>query len=96
MDDERLLAAVRRFMNRAQVEETYQQVFQAYADSTCESVAITSMQFDGQAGTGQYVLDREAMRQWMAILEARLNEMDQVPTDLGSPTMNFSTRILGT
>ncbi len=97
MDDERLMAAVRRFYTREEVESTYEQVFRAYADATCESVAITAMNFDGQGGNGQYVLDREAMRSWMGVLEARLQEMEGTATaDLGSPTMNFSTRRLGT
>lgn len=101
MADERLLAAVRRFWNRAQCESAYAAVLAAYSNAATLEVSITGTSFDGQSASGQFVLDRPSMAAWMDVLESRLAELDAAASGLpemvsGSPFTNFSTRIVGT
>lgn len=96
-----MLRGVRRFWDRAKVEQVYAAVLQAYSNATTKEVAITNASFDGQQTAGTVVLDREEMAQWMDVLEFRLQELDDSsdeldPMDTGSPALDFSKRRVGT
>lgn len=101
--DERLLAAVRRLWSDEQVQTAYAAVLTAYANASIKEVSIIGHTFDGQNANAAIILDREGMREWMDVLEARLREIESAAEDpslspliTGSPITNFSTRYVGT
>lgn len=97
MLDERLMAPIRRWWSRDQVEAAYQAIFAAYSDRLTKKVVITSKSNEGESSTGQLVVVAADYLDWMEALEARLTEMDAEiagtgPLLEGTEHVDFSRR----
>lgn len=74
--DERLLAAVRRFWTKEEVETAYEAIFNAYSQALVDVTVIVQKSSESESAQGQVVVSREDYRQWMDVLEARLQELE--------------------
>lgn len=101
MLDERLMAPIRRWWSRSEVETAYQRIFTAYADRLSKKVVIVSKSNEGESSTGQLVIERADYLDWMEALEARLTELDceadgTGPLLEGTEHVDFSRRYVRT
>lgn len=76
MIDARLMAAVRRFWSRSEVDAAYQAIFTAFHDRLSKKVVITSKSNEGESSSAQLVVERDDYLAWMDALELRLQELD--------------------
>lgn len=96
MVDERLLAAIRRFWTKEQVETAYQKIFDAYAARLDDVTVIVGKSSESESAQGQVVISASDYLQWMDALETRLDEMKAAEDGVGvvsSPEhVNFRQR----
>jgi hypothetical protein len=99
MADDRLLAAVRRYWTRAQIDAAYQAIFAACYQRQLNEVTITGVNFEGENSQGTVTVQREDYLMWMEALEQILQEKANedagtVAAPQGAPITNFSTTFL--
>lgn len=75
MPDDVLLKAVRRFWTTEQVTSAYETILTAYQSRLDKVTVITGKATEGDSANAQVVIGREDYRQWMEVLEARLEEI---------------------
>jgi hypothetical protein len=97
MLDERLMAPIRRWWTRAEVETAYQRIFAAYSDRLTKKVVIVSKSNEGESAQSQLVVEKADYLDWMESLEARLSEFDadaagEGPLLEGTEHVDFSRR----
>lgn len=73
--DERLLAPVRRFWSKAEVETAYRSIFDAYNARLDKVTVIVGKSNEGESAQGQVVVNGEDYLKWMEALEQRLQEI---------------------
>lgn len=83
MVDERLLAPIRRFWTKEQVEAAYQKIFDAYAARLDEVTVIVGKGSESENAQAQVVISATDYLQWMDALETRLKELEDAAADLG-------------
>jgi hypothetical protein len=99
MADERILAAMTRFMTRETALAAYDSIFQAYAARLADVTVITGKSSEGESAQGQVVVNREDYLEWMDCLETLLQKMDAeaAGTVTGGPVhANFNQRWIET
>lgn len=101
MADAVLMDAIRRFWTREQVEEAYQAIFESFYQRQSRETVIIGKSSEGESATGQLVVTAENYRDWMAVLEARLVELDadaggEGPLVAGAEGVNFGSRYVRT
>ena len=96
MVDERLLAPIRRFWSKQQVEEAYAKIFAAYSARLDSVTVIVQKSSESESAQGQVVISASDYLQWMEALEFRLTELEDTAAGKG-PTadtehVNFGAR----
>lgn len=75
MADERILAAMTRFMTRETALVAYEAIFQAYAARLADVTVITGKSSEGESAQAQVVVNREDYLEWMDCLETILERL---------------------
>lgn len=101
MADERLLAPIRRFWTREQVDTAYEAIFTAYHGRLESVTVIVGKSTEGDSASGQIVVSAKDYLEWMDALEARLQELENADDDVtaelqGTLHTNFGSRYLST
>lgn len=101
MADERLLAPIRRYWTREQVDTAYEAIFTAYHGRLESVTVIVGKATDGDSATGQIVVNAKDYLEWMDALEARLQELENADADItaelsGTLHSNFGNRYVST
>lgn len=99
MADERILAAMTRFMTRETALAAYDAIFQAYAARLSEVTVITGKSSEGESAQAQVVVNAEDYKEWMDCLETLLQRLDAeaAGTSTGGPVhANFNQRWIET
>jgi hypothetical protein len=97
MADERLLAPIRRFWTRNEVEIAYSAIFSAYHGRLENVTVIISKSSEGDSATGQLVIANEDYLRWMDALETRMQEIEAADEGVtatleGTGHVNFGNR----
>lgn len=99
MADERILAAMTRFMTKEAAEAAYETIFQAYAARLAEVTVITGKSSEGESAQAQVVVNSEDYKEWMDCLETLLQRKaaELAGTSVGGPVhANFNQRYIET
>ncbi len=100
MADERLLAPIRRFWTKTQVEEAYQKIFEAYSGRLESVTVIVGKSSESESAQAQVVVSSEDYLRWMDALEARLEELEAEEAGHGplveTEHVNFGARFTRT
>jgi hypothetical protein len=75
MADERLLAPIRRFMTKEQIEEVYQKIWEANLGQLDSVTVIVGKSSESESAQGQVIVNRQDYLETMAAMEARLQEL---------------------
>jgi hypothetical protein len=95
--DERLIAAMRRFWTKQQVEDAYQQLFTADFSKVKKLTVIVSKSAEGDGASAQVVVTAEDRLTWLDAFEARLQELEAEESGKpslipGATMIDFSSR----
>jgi hypothetical protein len=101
MADERLLAPIRRFWSRSEVEAAYSAIFSAFHSRVESVTVIISKSSEGDSASGQLVIANEDYLRWMDALETRLQELEAADEGVtstleGTAHVNFGNRYAST
>lgn len=100
MADERLLAPIRRFWNKAEVEAAYQKIFTAYSSRLDSVTVIVGKSSESESAQGQVVVNSSDYLQWMEALETRMQEFEAEAAGVGAVAppehVNFGARFTRT
>jgi len=100
MADERLLAPIRRFWSKEEVETAYQKIFQAYSARLDSVTVIVGKSSESESAQGQVVVGSDDYLKWMDALETRLQEIDADAEGVGpvleTEHVNFGARFTRT
>jgi hypothetical protein len=77
MADERLLAPIRRFWDKATVEAAYQKIFEAFHGRLESVTVIVGKNSESEGAQAQVVVNSEDYLKWMEALEVRLQEYQE-------------------
>jgi len=94
MIDGTLLDAIREFWTEQKTRDTYERILEAYLGRTEKVTVIVSKGTEGDSASGQVVVTARDYREWMATLQARLDELAGGEV-FRRETVDFSGRCVG-